>query len=640
MLTKGRRQAHGLRPGARDGRRPRCRRTSGAVEDTISPTREPAARPPRAPSSARSSTWRRRCWRGTRPTRASDLWALGCVLYEMATAQEGVRGPQPGLAHLGHHVGASPRRPRPLAPLTPPALEQLIQRLPRQGPGGAHPDRARREARAGLDRAGQLARRRARCDGGARRGRERLAWALAGVLALVAAALGSLLLLRRATSRPQVVRFEVRPPRGTTGVNWPRLSPDGRTLAFLAADSSGTQRLWVRPLDAVEAHPLEVEVGERAGRSGRRTAGGWRSSPTASCARSRSPAGRPCTVCDAPGGYDGTWGRRGWILFDGGATDSIRGVPASGGTVRAFTLLDRARGETGHSWPFFLPDGRHFLFVASRAGSPDAIRIGRWTRGENREVGHIASRAEYAHGARLLRERGHARGPARSTLRRARLAGDPGPVGDVTGRDRRLVLGLERRRHRPTGRARPRGQPACSGCAATASVLGEAAPPGGYQDVVLSPDGTRAALGIVSGPANELRPLGPRPRPRCQLAPDLRARRRARAGLVAGRRPHRLRRVPRRRAALLRPLGLGGRRRGLAGPHAGLLRGPVRLVARGERHHHLAHQRAEPVGPVRVVARGPRAAAAAPGRPVQRGGRPLLPRRTVAGLRLERVGAR
>ncbi len=477
---------------------------SSAVEDTISPTRSDPATlgTPLTAEGTIVGTFQYMApevLEGAEADARSDLWALGCVLYEMATAKRAFGG-RSQASLISSIMSSEPAPPSTLAPLTPPALEQLIQACLAKDPEDrvqtAHDVKlelgwiAQGSSRAGVPAV--VAKR--------RRGRERIAWAVAAVAVAAAAVLGALL-FQRTRERPRVVRFEVPAPRGTVAVSWPRLSPDGMTLAFVAGDSSGTARIWVRPLDAVEAHPLEVEVG--SARPFWSPDSRWLAFIADGKLRKVPVAGGPAvTICDAPGGFDGSWSSRGWILFDGGSSDSIRGVPASGGSVRAFSFLDHAHGETSHAWPFFLPDGRHFLFVASRSGSPDIIRIGTLGSRQYREIGHTASRAEYVPGYVVYENEG-ALVAQRLDLRSGRVRGDPVPVGDVAGG----TVGYFSASRAGGVAYRPRaaqGPSRLLWMSRDGRVLGEAAPPANYQDVVLSPDGTRAALGILAGPANEV----------------------------------------------------------------------------------------------------------------------------------------
>ena len=75
-------------------------------------------------------------------------------------------------------------------------------------------------------------------------------------------------------------------------------------------------------------------------------------------------AGSPQTLCDAPLGEGGTWNRNDEILFARDAAGGLFKVSAAGGGPAPVTNLDKAQGEISHAWPQFLPDGRHFLYLA------------------------------------------------------------------------------------------------------------------------------------------------------------------------------------------------------------------------------------------------------------------------------------
>ena len=87
----------------------------------------------------------------------SDLWALGCVLYEMATGTAGVRGHEPGVADLRDHEGRAARRSSSCAPLSPPALERLVRACLAKDPDERWQTAHDVKLRAAVDRRGRLA---------------------------------------------------------------------------------------------------------------------------------------------------------------------------------------------------------------------------------------------------------------------------------------------------------------------------------------------------------------------------------------------------------------------------------------------------------------------------------------------------
>jgi hypothetical protein len=152
------------------------------------------------------------------------------------------------------------------------------------------------------------------------------------------------------------------------------LSPDGRRLVFSAVGAHGKDQLWIRSLSALTAQPLAGTegamlpfwspdsryVGFFAGRRLKRI---------------EASGGAAIAICDAPIPLGGAWNRDGVIVFapDAG-TGPLRQIAASGGISTPVTRLDPGRKENLHSWPSFLPDGRHFLYVATGGAEP-AVRV-------------------------------------------------------------------------------------------------------------------------------------------------------------------------------------------------------------------------------------------------------------------------
>ena len=198
-----------------------------------------------------------------------------------------------------------------------------------------------------------------------RRNRERLAWILVALLPLVASALTHFVTSRQ---RPAALptRFQVPAPEGASSVNYQLLSPDGRNLAFVAT-VEGVTSIWVRPLDSLEAHPLR-------GTEGVDNDYIWSADSTsvAFVAKNRLnrlalSGGPSLTICETKGDLEtGDWSPEGILLLSSFGEGVIYRVSASGGTPTPVTAIEKG-AEEAHEYPTFLPDGRHFLFLARRS---------------------------------------------------------------------------------------------------------------------------------------------------------------------------------------------------------------------------------------------------------------------------------
>jgi Tol biopolymer transport system component len=216
------------------------------------------------------------------------------------------------------------------------------------------------------------------------------------VCALAAIAAGWRLFTQPAPTRREPTQFAIFAPKGMT-LSWPRLSPDGRTLAFVGLDAEGTRTIWVRPLGAAEAVRLAGTEGVL------RPFWSPDSRYLAFFAGTKlkkvlATGGPSQLICEPPFGADGSWSPSGVILFDGRQADPIYRVADSGGVPTVAAKADERQKEVGVGWPFFLPDGRHYLFAANDAQGPKTLKLGRLDSTENTVLMPIESRFEYSSG--------------------------------------------------------------------------------------------------------------------------------------------------------------------------------------------------------------------------------------------------
>lgn len=225
----------------------------------------------------------------------------------------------------------------------------------------------------------------------------------AAVATLVAAAAGAAIWIGRTPPAKVPVTFSFTAPPGTSLIPFRgALSPDGSQVAFLALDSSGVSQLWVRSLRATAPRL----VADTRGASGPF----W--SPdgafigfAADAKLKRVPAGGGPVqnICPIATDLGATWSASGDIVLAPWNRTVLQRVSASGGTPQPLTVLDLQRQENSHRWPYFLPDGRHFLFTArSSVRENTAIYVGSRDSRDVKRVLLAQSQAMYAPPGYLL----------------------------------------------------------------------------------------------------------------------------------------------------------------------------------------------------------------------------------------------
>ena len=309
----------------------------------------------------------------------SDIFSFGAVLYEMLTGQRAF----PGKSQLNVASAILEREPAPMSgirPLTPAALDHAVGQCLAKEPEERW--QSARDLSLALKWIGESGSQAAASGAGERsRGttREWLAWGTAAIL-LCALVVQGASYWRHSLAPPSVVRSAILPPAdlqfyaSDVDAGSPAISPDGKQLVSAVRDNKGRVVLWLRALDdAGEGRLLPgTEGGGQPFWAPDSSAIGFFASGKLKRINVQGYSSQ--TLCDAARGRGGAWSADGVILFTPATASTLFQIPASGGTPKPVTQLDKSHGENSHRWPKFLPDGKHFLFFL-RSFQPEVSGI-------------------------------------------------------------------------------------------------------------------------------------------------------------------------------------------------------------------------------------------------------------------------
>jgi Tol biopolymer transport system component len=207
------------------------------------------------------------------------------------------------------------------------------------------------------------------------------------------------------------------------------VSPDGRRIAFTARDSDGQSALWVRTLETLDARKLEgtENAYDPFWSPDGRFVGYGRDGYLLKFEAPSGPAQRIVEMADGRGC---TWNRDNVILFEKTGASPVFRVSASGGPVEQVTTLDKARGEVGHWRPQFLPDGRHFLYLArAEPAQNSGIYVGSVDSKDTKRVSDVDVTAFFARPGYLMFARENVLMAQPFDARALRTNGEPVVVG-------------------------------------------------------------------------------------------------------------------------------------------------------------------------------------------------------------------
>ena len=434
----------------------------------------------------------------------SDIFSLGCVLFEMITGRRAFEGK----SQLSVLTGILEKDPEPVSqmqPTSPAALDHVVmmclEKNPEERFQAAHDVKLQLKwIAAGGSLAGVTP---------SSPKMLRLGWlvAAAAVLALVLVVAYFTL----GTRPTPVVRSSIEAPPGTSFVTMAppagplAISPNGTRLVFTARDDKGKTMLYVRLLNSLTAQvlagtedasypfwsPDSQEVGFFAG---------------GKLKKIEASGGPPQTLCDATIGRGGAWSKEGVIVFAPGPTDSLLRVSAAGGATEPATKLDVAQGENSHRWPYFLPDGRHFLYWArsSRGMQEHAAYIGSLGSLDAKLLMKSELMALYVPDYLLfLRDQTLMAQPF--SARQLEITGAPVPIAEH--------VAINETTNRPIFSASDNGTLVYQAGSAQGGwhllwftregkQSGAVADLSSYVDPAISPDGTRLAVGLLNGQGN------------------------------------------------------------------------------------------------------------------------------------------
>ena len=332
----------------------------------------------------------------------ADLWALGCVLYEMVTGKRAFAGPSQA-SLISAIMKDEPAPVSQVVPLSPVALDRLVQACLAK----SRDDRVQTAHDVKLQLR-WIAEGSASSSGApaiGRVSRARTAW-LPWVIATLAVAGAVVAMLVMRPRESPVVRAIVPQPANALFLFFgdnagpPAISPDGKRIAFVAVDDERGARLWVRDADALAARPLagtENATYPFWSYDGRSVA----FFADKKLKRVDVATGQVFSICPCPWGRGGSWGRRNEIVYSPDFQADLFVVSATGGTPRAVTKRDTTQ-QTTHRWPHFLPDGRHFLYLAGNHndldGPENAVWVGSTDGRPGRRILPVASEAQFADG--------------------------------------------------------------------------------------------------------------------------------------------------------------------------------------------------------------------------------------------------
>ena len=439
--------------------------------------------------------------RGNPVDHRSDIFALGAILYEMLSGKRAFQGSSPADT-VSAILKEDPPDLTRIVDTIPPALERLVRHCLEKSPGERF--QSARDLAFDLGQISGPSGTQAIPIAAKRPPISKLVvpaalglLILAGVIAVLPRALGPRVAtpaMRLSIDLPPGTRWD-----GTFG--YPVVSPDGRMVVVSVADTSGVLSLWLRRLDSLTPRQLPGtrDAVDPFWSPDCRSIGFF--SADGKLKRLSVDGGPVQMICDAGSARGGSWSKDDVIVFAPGASGGLYRVDAAGGEPVPVTSPDSSRRETGHRFPCFLPDGKHFLYltIPERNGLHDVF-VGSIGSSKRKLVLRATGAPRYVAPGFLVFSRGDLLMAQRFDSGRIETRGDAVTIAEMPNTSN--VVGL------PTASASNSGVVAHKRATDGNTELGWydrrgallsklPVPPGRYRGPRVSPDGSQTVLGSV-----------------------------------------------------------------------------------------------------------------------------------------------
>ncbi|MCI0615267.1 protein kinase [bacterium] len=303
--------------------------------------------------------------RGEKLDQRSDIFAFGIILYEMLSGHRPFTGSS-NIEIMNAILKTEPDELSDSNKKISPALSRIVQRCMEKD--SSQRFQSTRDLAFALENISDSSEAAVLPDSSKRKNLRRKLYLAAALITTIGLLIFGAGYFWHKEPPKRVVHSMILPPPNSEFLGF-AISPDGTQLAFSALNENDEAYLWVRPLNSLSAKQLIPDSGTQPFWSPDSKHIGFFSD--GKLKKIHISGGPAQTICDARHPRGAAWNKNGMIVFAPSATDPLYVVSSNGGTPKQLTHLDVSQNQMSHRWPFFLPDGDHFLFLATAASEDD-----------------------------------------------------------------------------------------------------------------------------------------------------------------------------------------------------------------------------------------------------------------------------